>query len=193
MDNAAVVRTAEFDYRDERVRFGRPQQPGTRTGYLGIADLFRIIRRRAGLILCVIAVVMGGVLAFLAHTRPIYSSTVAVAVIPADPAVSSLVPNPAPTPTDEAAIQTKIELLQSRSVAKRVVDLAKLTRDREFAPASMVPGLSKRIFAYLVPARPGGGTRSEAQARYEATVDALLAAINVARVAHSNVINVTAS
>ena len=101
---------------------GVHQQPGTRTGYIGVADAFRIIRRRLWIIVLTVLAAAIGALVFLARTTPVYTATTAVMVESADQATEG---SPAPTviqnENDDALIQTKVELLQSRSLARQLV------------------------------------------------------------------------
>ena len=179
---------------------GIHQQPGTRTGYIGVADAFRIIRRRLWIIVLTVLAATIGALIFLARTTPVYTATTAVMVESADQAAEggSLAPTVIQNENDDALIQTKVELLQSRSLARQLVRTLHLDKDREFAPATNEPALSDRIFAFITPAAPSNlGARERADAtkgaQREAITDRLIDHISVSRVARSNVITITAS
>jgi uncharacterized protein involved in exopolysaccharide biosynthesis/Mrp family chromosome partitioning ATPase len=177
------------------------RQPSTRTGYLGIADSLRIIRRRRWLILLVVAAVVGLTMLYLSQTQPIYSSTTTVMVPPPDQNVQSAAPGAptlAPSPNEETAIQTRVELLQSRSLARQTAESLQLSRDPEFAPGPGGPGFLDRFFSFLQPGvstalSPSQKALAAERARSEAVTDRLIAHLNVERDGRSNVISITAS
>ena len=184
--------------RDNLSISGVHQQPGTRTGYIGVADAVRIIRRRLWIIVLTVLAAAIGALVFLARTTPVYTATTAVMVESADQATDG---SPAPTiiqnENDDALIQTKVELLQSRSLARQLVRTLQLDRDQEFAPNESEPSLTDTIFAYITPAAPSNLDAREladatSGARREAITDRLIDHIDVSRVARSNVITITA-
>ncbi|WP_019833189.1 GumC family protein [Sphingomonas sp. PR090111-T3T-6A] len=176
------------------------QQPGTRTGYLGIADSLRIIRRRRWLILLVVAAVVLLTMLYLSQTQPIYSSTTTVMVPPPDQNVQSApgAPTLAPSPNEETAIQTRVELLQSRSLARQTAESLQLSHDPEFAPGPGGPGFLDSFLSFLQPGvnvalSPSQKALAAERARSEAVTDHLMGHLNVARDGRSNVISITAS
>jgi len=174
------------------------RQPGTRTGYIGLADALRVIRRRIGVILLVVALAFVAALLFLATTPPTFKATTTVMVLPADQGLSSSVPNMVPTATDDAAIQTKVELLQSRALMKQTAQSLRLADDKEFSPPVQDRSWTDSLFAFLTPDAPAPRDSSDLaemaeRARSEAITDRLIDHISVARIARSNVIAITAS
>ena len=176
------------------------QQPGTKTGYLGIADSLRIIRRRRWLILLVVAVVLLATMLYLSQTQPIYSSTTTVMVPPPDQSVQAApgAPTLAPSPNEETAIQTRVELLQSRSLARQTAESLQLSRDPEFAPGLNGPGFLDSFLSFLQPSvntalSPSQRALAAERARNEAVTDKLVAHLNIEREGRSNVISITAS
>lgn len=203
MQNANAV-TVLGEGRDDAPFAARAahQQPGTKTGYIGMADAARIVRRRRWLILLVVAAAVLATMAFLARTHPVYSASTMIMVLPQDQANPAAVPAAAPIPTptgnEDANIQTKVELFQSRSLARQTALSLGLANDSEFAPPPGGPGLTDRIFGYLTPGTPVSLDAAEqaqaaARARAEAVTDKLIDRLSVDRVARSNVIQITAS
>lgn len=174
------------------------QQPGTRTGYMGIAGFARIIRRRRWLILSVVVAALLLTLIYLLRTAPIYSATTTVMVLPSDPATSIAAPTVTPSASEEATIQTKVELLQSRPLMRKTAKSLQLDQDPEFAPSGGEPGLLSRILDVFSPDPPASldpKDRAEAaeRAKVEAITDTLNDHVDVARMARSNVISITVS
>ena len=200
MPNASVVGVSGSTLAGEALRASH-QQPGTKTGFLGIADSLRIIRRRRWLIMLVVAAGMLLTLFFLTRTTPVYSSTATVLVPSQNPAALTPAGAPmmlAPTASEETAIQSRVELLQSRSLARQTADSLKLINDPEFAPSANGPNLVGRLFAYLQPSvttvlTPSERVTVDARAREEAVTDNLVGHLNIARNGRSNVISITAT
>ena len=104
----------------------------------------------------------------------------------------------APTASEETAIQSRVELLQSRSLARQTADSLKLINDPEFAPSANGANLVGQLFAYLQPSVTTALTPSEREkvderAREEAVTDNLVAHLNVVRNGRSNMISITAT
>ena len=173
-------------------------QPGTRTGYVGLTDAVRIVRRRVGIILLVMALALIGALILLANIQPVFTATTTVMVLPSEQGASQLVPTTAPSSTDDAAIQTKVELLQSRALVRRTAQSLRLAEDEEFAPPAEQTRLSSQLFDFVTPSVPVVRNPEEveelnARAKREAVIDRLIAHLRIDRVARSNLISITAS
>lgn len=173
-------------------------QPGTRTGYIGVADFFRILKRRRWLILPLIGVALIFSMIFLARTSPIYTATTTVMVMPSDPSTSMAAPTLAPNVNEEALIQTKVELLQSRPLARETWKVLDLGNDPEFAPRRGEKTILHRLLHFFwgskqVKLDPKDQAEADERARVEATTDNLINHVNVSRVARSNVISISAS
>ena len=173
-----------------------PAQPGSRTSYIGLTDAFRIVRRRRWLILLVVAVGLLLTLAFLVRTPPMFTSTTLVMVqVPGQQVSPDSAPMATPSPNEEALIQTKVELLQSRALARQMVASLQLGNDPEFAPKAGQSGLISKVLRRLqsgpsVSVSPALRAQMKARDRNEGVVDNLLNRISVNRVARSNVISI---
>jgi succinoglycan biosynthesis transport protein ExoP len=194
-----TVPTDEFP-RGRRISSFRGPNAATRTGYLGVADFFRILYRRTGLIVLVTVVGVLLALIIIARTTPIYSAVATVAIQPPDQAQGLTVATPAVVnPNEETQIETKVEVMRSRKLARAAAATLRLENDPEFAPREDAqPGVFKRMIDSLV-ARPPVQTDpklraiEEARAKKEAIVDRLIDHINVARIARSSLVSVTVS
>lgn len=169
-----------------------------RIGYIGVADALRIVRRRRWLIILVLAAALLATMLFLVRTKPVYSTTTAVMVLPSDNATPEAAPTTTPSASEDAAIQTKVELLQARSLARQIAQSLQLANDPEFAPGDGGPGLTDRLFGYLSPPPPVSLDPKQRaivaeRAKAEAVTNNLMDHVSVERVARSNVINITAS
>jgi uncharacterized protein involved in exopolysaccharide biosynthesis/Mrp family chromosome partitioning ATPase len=138
----------------------------------------------------------------VARTRPLYTATTVVMVEPLDGQAGAL-PTAVANPNEEARIATKVELLSSRSLARRIVRSLQLGTNKEFAPPEDAgPGLLERVLAWVGPARaydPGSpdlqrDSREAAErAKVENITTRLLDHVKVERVAKSHLINVSAT
>lgn len=174
------------------------QQSGSRTGYIGVADAARILRRRRWLIIFILFGAVLAALLFLSRAPAVYSTTTTVVVQPSDQSLAAAVPTMKSSESEEAAIQTKVELFQSRPLARQVVRSLHLEDDTEFSPPPGSPGLVDWALSLVSPSSPVSADpkeRAEAdeRARSEAVIDNLIDHVSVQRVARSNVISITAS
>ncbi|MDX3909594.1 MAG: Wzz/FepE/Etk N-terminal domain-containing protein [Sphingobium sp.] len=198
MGNADLV-PSNLVYEGPRLAASRALQPGTRTGYFGVADFFRILRRRWRLIAALTGVGMLITVLVLASIDPIYSASTTVVVEPPDTEFSSATPTTVLNPNEETRIETKVEILQSRKLARRAATTMQLDDDPEFATKEDAkPGMIARLMRAIVrppPAETNPELRQTdaARAKSEAVVDKLLANLRVARVARSSTISITAS
>jgi uncharacterized protein involved in exopolysaccharide biosynthesis/Mrp family chromosome partitioning ATPase len=175
---------------------------GSRQAYAGLGDFVRILRRRRGLILLTVGTVV--LLTFLAVARmtPTYSSTAVVMIEPLDAPPGTVVTPTVASPSEELRIATKLELLASRTLARRVAKSLKLEENKEFAPPERTqPGLFERVLGLFAPKREesalqldeGDKVEAEQRARQEKVTDRLMEHILVERLAKSHLISVTAS
>ena len=175
----------------------RAAHPGTRSGYLNLASVFRILYRRAGLIALVVLLGMATALFVVLRTTPVYSATTTIIVKPDDnSAAVAALPTAIVSPGQETAIETKVELLQSRNLAREVAATLRLGDDAEFAlPPNARPGILDRLVSWFTPPPAVSASTPQAieRARNEEVVDRLIERLDVARVARSSMIDITAS
>lgn len=175
----------------------RAAHPGTRSGYLNVASIVRILYRRAALIALVVLLGVAAALFVVLRTTPVYSATATIIVKPDDANTNvAALPTAIVSPSQETAIETKVELLQSRNLAREVAATLRLADDPEFAPPRDArPGLLDRLLGWLNPPSVTAAVTPKAieRARNEAVVDRLIERLDVSRVARSSMINITAS
>lgn len=99
---------------------------------LDAAALFQILRRQAWVILLII--IIGGILAslFVLSRTPIYTASVDIAIQTREKSPLEIDTVLAVLPRDAEAIQGEIELIQSKALAKRVVEKLQLDQNPEF-------------------------------------------------------------
>lgn len=196
MSNAYSSHVESHDFPgQDPARFEVVPQTATPTGYIGAIDAIRIVRRRFGLIALVTVLGLLVALIFLAVSPPTYVATTSVMVLPADQQVSTVplvAPVVTPTATDETLIQTKVELLQSRSLARQVIEKLRLTEDPEFAGNTNKPPAGN-IQGSVVPAEQQALAEALRQQQSEAVADQFANHVSVTRVNRSNVIAISAS
>lgn len=175
---------------------------GARTGYLGAGDFLSILRRRAALIAFVVAAGVLLTVIGLARTTPIYSATATVVVDPPSPAAAStemLSSASLPGPSEQPQIETKVQMLQSRVLARKTAQSLRLGTVPEFAPPADQPTETGRgMLSWLFPPTPllvDPKERAVAakRARDDAIASRLMDRLTIDRVGRSNVIAITAS
>ena len=174
-------------------------QAGPQGKQFGFTELVRMLRRRKLLIILTIGGVLAATFVMLKMMEPIYSSTAVVMVESETPDAAAAVKAVTLAPNDELRIATKMELLQSRALARKVADKLGLERDPEFATKPRAPGPVARILGQFISSEPQAGPQTPAQkeaaevAEIEAVTGRLINHVTVERVAKSNLIRVVAS
>ncbi|HEX8419249.1 MAG TPA: Wzz/FepE/Etk N-terminal domain-containing protein [Sphingomonas sp.] len=170
-----------------------------RAGYLGAADFLRVLRRRWLLVASIAAVGIALTLVMLARTNPIYNAVATVVINPPDASEGLAQPATVVSPSEDIRIETKVQLLQSRVLARKTALSLQLGEKDEFAPASDdQDGWVDRAFAWLVPpaVQPldtADRVAADKRAHDEAVAQRLIDRLNVERVNRSNVVAITAS
>ncbi len=195
----AIMQPSNLIHEGPLFAASRAPQPGTRTGYFGVGDFFRILRRRWILIATITAIGVLLTTIVLINITPIYSSSAKVVVQPPDTDISFATPTAVLNPNQEADIETKVEMLQSRRLARRAATTLQLDNDPEFAPPAQERHKLTRWFRDLLIASPPPETDPALRAkdaerlRREAVADRLLDKVQVDRIGRSSTIEVTAS
>jgi len=173
----------------------------------GFLETLRKLWRQRGLIaLCTL--LLGGAGIFAAWALPSYYVSEARVLVgvqnPRLPNVESLVADVSP---DAERVQNEGFVLQSRNIAKQVIDQLKLRDDPEFNPALRKPSLWSRLdlrqyvppavegwIAQLMPAKPVRPIDAdrEAASRDDRMVDLLLSRVDVSTLGRSHVLSVKA-
>lgn len=164
-------------------------------------DLHRLIavfRRRLKLFLAVAILVMVATLIVTARATPLYTATADLIIdtrteqiVDAQAVLSGL-------PMDSSVVATEIEILKSRHLAERVVDVLKLEDDPEFngrlrkpGPVQSIVGGVAVLFGAAAPdAARGRLSELEALKQKERVVDAVLGRLSVRPTRGTYVMNV---
>jgi polysaccharide biosynthesis transport protein len=173
----------------------------------GFLETLRKLWRRRGLIaLCTL--LLGGAGIFAAWALPSYYVSEARVLVgvqnPRLPNVESIIADVSP---DAERVQNEGFVLQSRSIAKQVIDQLKLRDDPEFNPELRKPSLWARLdlrqyvppaveawIAQLMPAKPARAidAAKEAASRDDRMIDLLLTRVDVSTLGRSHVLSVKA-
>lgn len=158
--------------------------------FVSVKDIRRILRRNIRMILLVVALVMSSAAATYLLLPPRYDATAVMRVIIDDVEPNPGQPGASARDVDQwraHQIETQIQLLQSRLVARQTVRDLALHDDPEFNPAAL-PG--KRSALKGAPTPETAGRKLQL---IERTADRLLSATKVAQDGQSDFINVTVS
>jgi succinoglycan biosynthesis transport protein ExoP len=173
----------------------------------GFLETLRKLWRRRGLIaLCTL--LLGGAGIFAAWALPSYYVSEARVLVgvqnPRLPNVESIIADVSP---DAERVQNEGFVLQSRSIAKLVIDQLKLRDDPEFNPELRKPSLWSRLdlqqyvppaveawIAQLMPAKPARAmdAAKAAASRDDRMIDLLLTRVDVSTLGRSHVLSVKA-
>jgi capsular exopolysaccharide synthesis family protein len=109
---------------------------------------WRQIRKRPWLIIASLLVSAVASAMLSARTRPLYQATASLLI---EQDASKVVPFEQLTPNDQASgyYQTQHKILQSRSLARRVIEALNLQEHPEFAPGESVPTLWHTVMGWI--------------------------------------------
>src|SRR5687768_4770627 len=174
-----------------------PSQTGSaRPNQFGAGEFLRILRRRKYLIAAIVGLVLAATLFALSRTVPIYTTAAVLMVEPKDESAVTAPTMVAAGPDEELRIATKVELLQSRALARKVAQQLDLRSDPEFAPPPEEPGIIAQTLARLLPessedAAPQALSEEQIRnAELEAVTDRLMDSMAVERLGRSHLIQV---
>lgn len=156
--------------------------------WLDVEAIFRIVRRRIGLIVAVGLVVLLAAMPIVLNTERSYSASARVLFhepLPPEMAASGLVSE------TELNLTTEIERLLSRDVAVRVISHLGLEERPEFNPALRVAsGMQQLKAALRAPFVDGAGPPPPATVQIDRIVPEYLSHLSVFRAAGSDVVNI---
>jgi capsular exopolysaccharide synthesis family protein len=115
-----------------------------------LRSLYVLFLRRQKIFLAVAAVIMALVVAFTLTRQPTYTATTSILIQPQQTNV--LQDTPVGTPADSSQVDTQVEVLNSRYLAKRVALALKLQNDPEFN--TTLKGDAPSVDAMVQSARP---------------------------------------
>jgi len=142
-----------------------------------LADLFRVIEARRTLILRVALGVVLCALAVALVLPTVWSGNVTVILDQRKNNVTDLSAVLSQLPTDPAAIQNQLQIIQSRELAGQVVDRLHLDQDSEFNPTLNGPSLSQlagQMASLLNPKTWLGGASAPTTADRDRVIDNFL-------------------
>jgi len=173
---------------------------------LDIRSLWLVLRRRLGLMLAVAAIVFAAVALITLQMTPKFTASAQVMLDPREREVVDLDSVLSGLPPDSTVVDTEVEILRSRALAKRVAESLSLYSDAEFNPALFEPrgvaawtraagSAMSGLVSALSPARNAGTpTESERlEEQREETIDELLEALSVRRQGLTYVIEISAT
>ena len=101
---------------------------------LDLVKLFRTLRRRLNVIISVVVVVTALVMVAVFQLTPLYTASTQVMIDTQRKDVVNLDAVMAGLSSDSAAIDTEVEIIKSRTIARRVVEKLSLVNDPDFNP-----------------------------------------------------------
>ncbi len=160
---------------------------GPNDDWLDAASVFRIVRRRIGLILLVAALVVGAAIVPIMNMQHSYLAQSRLLI--QEPPTARLT-QPVTGRDSELNLAVEVERLLSRDVAARIVDELQLAERPEFnaalRPPSLTDKIKQTIRGFLKPAAPPSDDPAE-----ENVVLAYLSHLSIARVTGSPVISIS--
>lgn len=106
-----------------------------------VRAIWQVLRRRAAVILGIVACITVATLLVVFQLTPLYTATTLVLLDPREQQVVDIEAVMSGLPPDSAVVDSEVEVLRSRRLAARVVDQLNLMEDDEFNSALQEPGL----------------------------------------------------
>jgi exopolysaccharide transport family protein len=173
---------------------------------LGLAELFRLLWRRRGLIIGIVALALALAAGALFSMQPTYTATSDILIDTKAARITNVEEVLSDTTPDKEALLSEIEVIRSRGLAEKIVDDFQLTRDPEFnaalRPKTAIGEAMEAVRAFLIGFIPEDLLATDANARNAEdqqtrerndTVDAFLDNLDVAMRGQSRVISVSFS
>jgi len=118
---------------------GNYQPPSQEEGELNLRDYWKVIRKRQWTIIAFFLVVVVTTAVGTFTMRPVYRGTTTIQINKENPQIVEFKEIFAVNTMDRDYYQTQYRLLESRSLARRVIDLLKLSEHPEFLPQPQTP------------------------------------------------------
>lgn len=128
-------------------RYQKELQPIT--GVLDLRRLWQILRWRARLIAAITLATVLAAAGALTILPPKYKATTVVLVEPRQPHVTNTEAVLSGIGPDAAAVESQVELIESSSLARKVIDRLGLTQDREFTSPSLLERITDGLRALI--------------------------------------------
>jgi len=189
----------------ENNSFGPAGWGGGARGALGeiaqIVDIHRLIatfRRRLKLFAAIAVLVLVVTVVVTARATPLYTATANLMIDTRKESVVDTTAVLSGLSADTGVVDTEVEILKSRHLAERVVDVLKLQNDPEFNPALGKPGVIKSVVngvgALFGAAAPDAArarmSQIDAQKEKEKVVDIVLERLSIRRAGLTYVMSV---
>ncbi|MCA3717249.1 MAG: polysaccharide biosynthesis tyrosine autokinase [Brevundimonas sp.] len=179
-------------------RMSGPDQGGQGGEGVDLHRLIALFRRRLPLFLAVALVVMVGAVIVTTQATPLYTATSSLTINTREQNIVSTEAVLSGLSAETSVVDTEIEILKSRRLAERVVEVMNLEEDPEFNPAIRDPGPLEAVVggvATLFGAAAPDAARErlsavEQQKEKEKVVDNVLKRLSVRRAGLTYVMNV---
>jgi capsular exopolysaccharide synthesis family protein len=157
---------------------------------LSLRDVLRMLRRRRGLTLAVLVLVLSGFAAYYALVTPLYRASVRLLIDPDTPNVVSFDEVVKPATTQLDYYQTQRGILESRMLARRTLDTLKLWTHPEFTRVGRLSRALAWIDHAIPRQRPAAGAPPETAAQSRA-IDAFLEGLELSARADTRLMEVS--
>ena len=181
---------------NDRTMGHTPQnQPDMAQPLIDLPLLLAIFRRRLKLFLGAALIVLALVAMITFQLTPKYQAHAELIIDPRESAGIDYQAAIAGLPLDNAAVDTEVEVINSRNIAEKITEKLRLNEDAEFNTALKEPsGISafKTFLGSLFPSQIDDKLNADAEARiaWEKTVDRVMQAIDVEREGLTRVISI---
>src|SRR5882672_11188006 len=128
---------------------GRNRSSANPTGLLDAANFWLLLRWRASLIAVVAVATVLVAAAALTMLPPKYKATSVVLVDPRQPRVTNAEAVISGIGADAAAVESQVEIIESSTLAKRVIKKLNLSQDPDFASPSLTDWVGDGLAAML--------------------------------------------
>ena len=168
---------------------------------LDIRGLLEAFKRRLGAFFAIALIVFSLVVVYTLQQTPMYTATSSIMLDVREREVTDIESVLAGLPADAASVETEVRIIQSRALARRVVDELDLTADPEFNSALREPSGFKhsirQVLDFIGLFKPDQvlptnvPTEEELEERtHQRVVGALISRLEVSRVGTTYVINI---
>ncbi|MEE8296011.1 MAG: polysaccharide biosynthesis tyrosine autokinase [Sphingomonadales bacterium] len=170
-----------------QVTQNRPTSPSQEEPEISLEDIFNIFKRRKGILVSTIALLMGLTALVVFQLPKEYTAEVLMEIEPQTNNVLDPLAILSGLPMDTETILTEIEILRSRSLRQNVVEELNLTRDPEFNP-DLAPGSLLGMIPFL---SAGEGEEQPYNVALFETIEELGEKIKIANNGLSRTINIS--
>jgi len=102
---------------------------------IGLYEAWRLIVRRKWTLIAIVVAILGGTYAVLSYIKPVYTATATVMLDPRQERVVNIDSVLSGLTQDASMIDSEVEVIRSRNIARRVIEETGLLEREEFNPA----------------------------------------------------------